>query len=393
MTEPKLRAAKIPTAVVFLGLTSLFTDIGGEMIFPLLPMFLASLGAAPAFLGLVEGVAEATAAFLKLGSGYVADRVPNKKPLVLFGYSLATLVRPLVAIATAPWHVLVVRVMDRVGKGIRATPRDALIANAAGEGDAGRAFGFHEAMDHTGAVLGPLLATVLLAVGLTVRHVFWVALIPGILAVLCVIALKEPPAPPKPRTSADARLKLPGPLRSYLLILAVFSLGNSSDAFLLLRAKEVGVGVAFIPAIWAAFHVVKVISAWFFGKWSDRLPRTWVIIAGWAVYGLSYLAFGLADQQWQIWGLFGVYGTYYGMTAPAEKALMKDLAPVAIRGRAYGYYNFILGAAAIPAGLLTGFLWQAYSPFVALAAGAGLAGVSSAGLLVWAVTAKPATPG
>ena len=149
--------------------------------------------------------------------------------------------------------------------------------------------------------------------------------------------------------------------------------------------------VAFIPAIWAAFHVVKVLSAWFFGKWSDKLPRTWVIIAGWAVYGLSYLAFGLANQTWQIWALFGVYGTYYGMTAPAEKALMKDLAPTAIRGRAYGYYNFILGAAAIPAGLLTGFLWQTWSPFVALSVGAGLAVASSLALWVWALKhgAKP----
>lgn len=395
MTEPALRRGKIPTAVVFLGFTSLFTDIGGEMIFPLLPVFLASVGAAPAFLGLVEGVAEATAAFLKLGSGYLADRLPGKKPLVLFGYGLATLVRPLVAIATAPWHVLVVRVTDRVGKGIRATPRDALIANAAGEGDSGRAFGFHEAMDHTGAVIGPLLATLLLGVGLTMRHVFWVAFIPGILAVLCVVALKEPPAPPAKsatQAAADAKVKLPAALRSYLVILGVFSLGNSSDAFLLLRAKEVGVPVVLIPAIWAAFHVVKVISAWFFGKWSDKVPRVAVIIAGWAVYAGSYLAFGLANQAWEIWALFGVYGTYYGMTAPAEKALMKDLAPAAIRGRAYGYYNFILGAAAIPAGLLTGYLWQTLSPLVALAVGAGLAGVSSAALLVWATARRNLPP-
>lgn len=382
MTEPKPRPAKIPAAVIFLGFTSLFTDIGGEMIFPLLPLFLAGLGAAPAFLGLVEGVAEATAAFLKLGSGYVADRVPKKKPLVLFGYGLATLVRPLVAIATAPWHVLVVRVTDRVGKGIRATPRDALIANAAGEGGAGRAFGFHEAMDHAGAVIGPLLATLLLWLGFTMRHVFWVAFIPGILAVICVALLKETPAPPPPK-QAITEGALPASLKSYLAILAVFSIGNSSDAFLLLRAKEVGVDSALIPAIWAAFHVVKVASAWFFGSWSDRLPRVWVIIAGWAVYGLAYLAFGLANQPWQIWALFGVYGTYYGLTAPAEKALMKDLAPAALRGRAYGYYNFILGAAAIPAGLLTGFLWQTFNAFTALAVGAALAVCSSLALFLW----------
>jgi MFS family permease len=377
---------------VALGLTSFFTDVGTEMIFPLLPVFLASLGAAPVFLGLVEGAADATSSLLKLVFGYVADRARRKRPLVFTGYFVATVARPLVALATAPWHVLVVRVTDRIGKGIRSAPRDALIATAAREGESGRAFGFHRAMDHAGAVVGPLVATTLLAAGCSMRTVFWAAFAPGAIAVALVLTVREPDGAesPAPATGGRKRSPLPASLRSYFAILALFSLGNSSDAFLLLRARDLGVPVASLPLLWSALHVSKLVSSYAGGGWSDRVERTKIILLGWAIYALTYVGMGVATHAWQAWALFVVYGTYYGLTEPAEKALVKDIAPADARGRAYGLYNFVVGATAVPAGALTGWLWQAWSPLVALGAGAALAASSALALALWRGAAQPA---
>jgi len=382
-SQPSRPRPRLPAAIIALGFTSLFTDIGTEMIFPLLPAFVASLGAAPAFLGLVEGLADATSSLLKLASGYVAEG-RSKKRLVLFGYGLASLARPLVALATAPWHVLAVRLTDRVGKGIRTAPRDALIADAVPEDQVGRAFGFHSAMDHAGAVLGPLIATGLLALGWQVRSVFWFALVPGALAMLALLTVREPkPLALAENTARDEKAPaLPKPLRRYFAILALFSLGNSSDAFLLLRAKELGVSVVSLPLLWAVFNGTKVLSARYGGAWSDSIQRTKLIVSGWAVYAVTYLAFGVARQAWQMWALFCVYGLYYGLTEPAEKALVRDLAPAQARGRAYGFYNFIVGVSAIPAGLLTGWLWQTWGPQVALVSGAVIALAASSALLI-----------
>ncbi len=377
---------RLPSAVIALGLTSFFTDVGSEMIFPLLPVFITSLGASPAFLGLVEGLADATSSLLKLASGYVADHTRHRKPLVLFGYGIAAVVRPLVALATAPWHVLAVRVTDRVGKGIRSAPRDVIIAGSVGKDESGRAFGFHRAMDHAGAVVGPLVATALLGIGLSLRNVFWIAVVPGALSVLTVLTVREPRTESpvgQPGPAAPGSRRLPGALRSYLAILLLFSLGNSSDAFLLLRAKELGVGITSLPVLWTVFHISKMLSSYLGGDWSDRIARPRLIVSGWVVYAATYLAFGLATQSWQVWALFLVYGAYYGLTEPAEKALVKDLSPESLRGRAYGFYNFIIGISAIPAGLLTGWLWLRWSPLVALATGAAIAGASSLALIVW----------
>lgn len=387
---------RLPAAVIALGLTSFFADIGSEMIFPLLTVFIASLGAAPAFLGLVEGLADATSSLLKLASGYVADRAPAKKPLVLFGYGAAAIVRPLVALATAPWHVLAVRVTDRIGKGIRSAPRDLLIANSVTKEESGRAFGFHRAMDHAGAVVGPLVATALLGLGWEMRSVFWVALIPGLLSVLAVVTVREPPSPPTGRLGPSgvkgAPRRLPGSLRSYLVILALFSIGNSSDAFLLLRARDLGVPVASLPLLWTVFHIAKLFSSYVGGDWSDRVARPKLIVSGWIVYAATYLAFGVATESWHAWALFVVYGCYYGLTEPAEKALVRELAPATVRGRAYGFYNFIIGVSAVPAGVLTGWLWQTWSPLVALASGAGFAAAASVALIVWASSTNHDVP-
>jgi MFS family permease len=371
--------------VVALGLTSFFTDVGAEMIYPMLPLFVASLGASPVFLGLVEGIADATASLLKLASGIVSDKLEKKKPLVLFGYGIAALARPLVGLATAPWQILAIRVTDRLGKGLRAPPRDVLITAVVPRQSIGHAFGFHQAMDHAGAVLGPLVASVLLALGMELRNVFLAAIVPGLFSVLCVLLVREPSLPKseRPQVAPDQRTRLTPSLMSYLAIVAFFCLGNSSDMFLLLRAREVGVSVASVSLLWAVFNMMKLISSYLGGGWSDRFGRPRVIVGGWLVYAATYLGFGVADAQWQVWALFVVYGIFYGLTEPVEKALVRDLTPPHVRGRAYGVYNFIVGVAAVPASLLTGWLWQQWSPFVALATGAALALLSSLALMVW----------
>ena len=388
--ESPRRSLALPATVVLLGFTSLFTDIGTEMVFPLLPVFLVgTLGASPTYLGLVEGAANTVASLLKLASGVIADRTTRRKPLVVLGYGIASAARPLVALATRPWHVLAVRVTDRVGKGLRSSPRDALIADAAGD-RAGRAFGFHQAMDNAGAVLGPLLATLLLSMNLSLRHVFWVAVVPGTIATGLAALIRES-KPPVAQSTSHAAPATPGlfsgRLVSYLAILAVFSLGNSSDAFLLLRARSLGLSTGAIPILWSVHNLSRVVWAHWGGNLADRMPRARLVAAGWLVYAFVYVALGAVGAAgvgtWTVWALFVVYGVFYGLTEPVEKALIRDLVPASARGRAYGAYNFVVGITALPAGLLTGALWRAWGPAVALDVGAALAGVSCVALLGW----------
>ncbi|MFO0725450.1 MAG: MFS transporter [Myxococcota bacterium] len=362
--------------ILALGFTSLFTDVGTEMIFPLLPAFLATLGAGPAFLGLLEGAADATAALLKLQSGRLADQQRRRKPFVVFGYGLASAIRPLVGLATLPWQVFAIRVTDRIGKGLRSSPRDLMIAEAAPEGQAGRAFGIHNAMDHAGALLGPVIATALLAAGVPLRTVFLGAFVPGLLAVFAVSFAKEtaPQAPQAPPVGAKpAKIPLPPVLKRYLGVLAFFSLGNSSDILLILRAQDLGVKLSAVPLLWALLSLSKMLSAAYGGGLSDRVPRRRLIILGWLVFALTYLGFVLATEAWQAWALFAVYGAYHGLTEPVEKALVKDLAPEEARGRAYGLYNFWSGIMALVAGVLCGALWQSLGAGVALGFGAATA--------------------
>ena len=378
-----LSRARLPSTVVLLGLTSLFNDVGTEMIFPLIPVFLVeALGAGPTYVGLIEGTADMVASFLKLAAGVLADATRRRKPLVLFGYAVASIARPVVSLATRPWHVLAVRIADRVGKGVRSSPRDALIADAAGDSP-GRAFGFHQAMDNVGAVVGPLLATALLAAGASMRTVFAVAVIPGIAATALATAVRETPASAPEPAPAPARPLAPPFLPSYLLILALFSLGNSSDAFLLLRARSLGVARELIPVLWATLNLSKVVWAYLGGNLADRLSRTKVIAAGWIVFAAVYGGLAASTRAWHVWALFVVYGIFYGLTEPVEKALVKDLAPASTRGRAYGAYNFVIGASALPAGLLTGAIWRQAGAPAALATGATMALAACAALLVW----------
>jgi MFS family permease len=368
-------------------MVSLLTDASSEMIYPLLPAFLTgTLRAGPAFLGVVEGLAETVAAVLKIVSGRVSDRLPRRKPLVVAGYSLSSLVRPLVALATLPGHVLAVRVLDRVGKGVRSAPRDALLAEVVSPGERGRAFGFQRAMDHAGAMVGPLLASAALLVTSDLRVVFALAAIPAALAVATLVrGVREDPRPVGPRAVASPGASgspLEPALVRYLGVLAVFTLGNSSDAFLLLRAQEAGVALAALPALWALHHLVKAGASTWGGALSDRVGRRRVILLGWGVYAIAYAGFAVAGSSLQIAGLFAFYGLFHALTEGAERALVADLAGEAARGRAFGLFHAVTGATLLPASLLTGVLWQRLGAPVALGAGAGLAALAALGLLV-----------
>ncbi|WP_242354889.1 MULTISPECIES: MFS transporter [Anaeromyxobacter] len=373
--------------VIALAVVSFLTDVSSEMIYPLLPLFLSSvLHASASAVGLIEGTAETTAALLKLASGWWSDRVRRRKPLVLLGYVISSFARPLVAVAQAASQVLVIRVVDRVGKGVRTSPRDALIADSVAPSIRGRAFGLHRAGDHAGAVVGPLIAFAILTwwTGAPLRRVFWLAAIPGVLSVLVLAsAVSEVPREVDGRREAPAAS---GPLGRgfwrYLVVLLVFTLGNATDAFLLLRASQLGVNQALTPILWALLHVVKSLSSTPGGALSDRVGRKPLIVVGWAVYALVYFLFGHASAAWHAWALFSLYGVYFGLTEGAEKALVADLVPPDRRGAAFGWYNLAIGLGALPASVIFGLIWDRLGSPAAFAYGATLAFVAAVALLV-----------
>jgi MFS family permease len=409
MTEPVPRAPTsidVPPArglgvlglgrnVLALAVVSFLTDVSSEMIYPLLPLFLtATLGASAQFLGAVEGAAESTAALLKLASGWWSDRVRRRKPLVLLGYGIASTMRPLVALAQSAGQVLAIRVADRVGKGIRNSPRDALIADSVDPAVRGRAFGFHRAADHAGGVVGPLIAFAILRwTDLPLRTVFWLAAIPGALAVLAVVfGVREMrPASRSPRAS-DAPESSDGPggpsLRSgmgrrfwsVLAVIFVFTLGNSTDAFLLLRAADLGVPTTLAPVLWAALHVVKSASSTPGGALSDRLGRAPTLMAGWLLYAAVYFGFAAASESWHAWALFLAYGIFFGLTEGTERAFVADVVPAERRGAAYGWYYLAVGIGTFPASLLFGAMWTRVSAPAAFIMGASLALVAAVGI-------------
>jgi MFS family permease len=346
-----------------LGWVSLFNDISSEMIYPLLPLFLTQvLGAGIIFVGLIEGIAESVSSFLKLFSGWFSDRFQKRKGIIFFGYSLASITRPFIGLTTSAYHVLFLRFLDRVGKGARTSPRDALLSQSCNEGERGKAFGFQRSMDHAGAMIGPLIAS-LLMVTLTknLRIIFYFATIP---AALCLFILyrgvsevrrNQLPVftPLRPQwKSWDRRFKY------FLLIITLFTLGNSSDAFLLLRAKDLGIEMLSIPVLWFLFHLSKTIFSVPGGTLSDRIGRKKVMILAWGVYGLAYLGFAFAFHAIHIWILFVVYGFFYGLAEGTERAWVADLVEESKRGTAYGAYHFFIGMATLPASLLMGFIWK-----------------------------------
>ncbi|MCY7377743.1 MAG: MFS transporter [Gemmatimonadaceae bacterium] len=370
-----------------LSAVSFLTDVSSEMIYPLLPVFLTSvLGANASFIGAIEGAAETTAALLKLASGWWSDRVRKRKPLVVLGYGIATFMRPLVAIAQSASQVLFIRVADRVGKGIRNSPRDALIAESVDPSIRGRAFGFHRAADHAGGVLGPLIAFVILTYHLApIRTVFWLAAIPGVLSFMVLVAFVrdiERPAAAPVMGGPDLTVPLGARFWRVLGVIFLFTLGNSTDAFLLLRANQLGVPVALAPILWAALHVVKSLASTPGGALSDRIGRRPTLVMGWMLYALVYVGFAQATAAWHAWALFGVYGLYFGLTEGSERALVADLVSVERRGTAYGWFNLSIGLGALPASLMFGWVWDNAGAPTAFVMGASLAMAAAVGMLV-----------
>jgi MFS family permease len=374
--EPTLR---LPRTVLALGLVSFLTDFSSEMIYPLLPLFLATvLSAGPRALGLIEGVAESTASLLKVFSGWWSDRARRRKPLVLAGYSLAGAARPLIGLAQIWPTVLFLRFVDRVGKGLRTSPRDALIADLTSPELRGRAYGVQRALDHAGAVLGPLAAAFLMTrAGLSLRDVFLLAAVPAALVVVVLLSsVREPPETRARPRAADVPAREPSWGRPfYVLLLAVFlfTLGNSSDAFLLLRLSHAGLSPPEVALLWSLFHVVKAGATYAGGRLSDRLGRRPMVIAGWSVYALIYIGFAALQEKPALVAIFLAYGIYFGLTEPVERAWIADLAPASRRATAFGYYHATVGAAALPASLLFGFLWEAFGSETAFGVGAALA--------------------
>lgn len=396
---PRRTLFRLPRNVWATAATSFLTDISSEMIFNLVPLFLANvLGASTAVIGLIDGIAETTSSLLKLGSGWLSDRLRSRKWLAVSGYGLSAIAKPFLYFTTTWGGVLAVRFADRTGKGIRTSPRDALIADSVDADRRGIAFGLHRAGDTAGAVVGLLIALVVVlatqAETLTLtRETFQtlvlLSVIPGVLGVV-VLALVAREIAVAPR-AAGVRLTfgaLDSRFKRFLLVMAVFTLGNSSDAFLILRAQERGLNVAGVLAMLMTFNIIYAVFAGPLGALSDRVGRRRLMIGGWLVYGLIYLGFALAATGWQVWLLFGLYGLYYAAVEGTAKAYVADLVPSAQRGTAYGFFNATIGLMALPASLLAGVLWQGvgawagFGPAAPFVVGAGLA-LLAVGLLVW----------
>ena len=407
------RYRRLPRNVFAISLVSLLNDVSSEIIYPLLPFFLSNtLGVSARVLGSIEGAAESVSSLLKLVAGHFSDRFGKRKIFVVSGYVLSSFARPLLAFATS-WHqVLAIRLSDRVGKGVRTAPRDAMIADTVTIKERGLAFGFHRAMDHTGAVVGPLIGYLLVLLFAADRNaltagdftrIFLLASIPALAAVLVVsFFVRESD---KPKLAADsasgAALKTIAPpihlslrgfdgnFKCFLVIIALFTLSNSSDFFLLLRARDAGVSVSRIPLLWAALHGSKVLSSIFGGDLSDRLGRKRLIVSGWILYAAVYAGFAFVSNPVSAWILFLIYGIYFGLAEGAEKALVADLVRPEQRGTAFGLYNLAFGITVLPASLLMGVLWDWRGPATAFLV-SGFLGATAAVLLLLLV--KTRTP-
>ncbi len=394
------RYRRLPRNVFALGFVSLLNDTSSEIIYPLLPLFLSlTLGVSPAIIGIIEGAAESTASLLKLFAGYFSDKLGKRKALVVVGYTLTSFTRPLLAFAGNWYQVLAVRLSDRVGKGIRGAPRDAMIADSVNPKTRGLAFGLNRGMDHAGAVIGPLLGYFLLwlvagnlqnPTANDYRHVFIFASIPAMLAVFVVIFLVREPEHKQAAETKEIKFTLRGfdsNFKRFLVVIALFTLSNSSDAFLLLRAQDAGISVTTIPLLWAVLHLVKVLSSFIGGDLSDRLGRKSLIVSGWVIYAFVYAGFAFASSPLAVWVLFLVYGIYFGLVEGTEKAVVADLVSPEQRGTAYGLYSLAFGIMVLPASLLLGFLWKIFGHETAFLTGAAL-GLLAALLLTFMVKTK-----
>lgn len=385
----------LPPTVFALSLVSFLNDTSSEIIYPLLPAFLfLTLGATPFAIGLIEGLAESVASILKLFSGYLSDRFGRRKLPVFLGYSLAAVVRPMLAFVTSWPQVLVVRMSDRIGKGIRGAPRDALLAADVPEDKRGLAFGFNRAADHLGAVVGPIVAFLLLTylavdpenpTAMEYQRVFLFASVPvaiGLFVIVFFVHEERKPIENVDTNPIKFSLREFDPnFKRFLLIVALFTLSNSTDAFLLLRAEQAGISPAMLPLLWMVLHFSKVFSSLIGGELSDKFGRKTLIVSGWVVYAAVYGGFAFVDSAWQAWVLFIIYGAYFGLTEGVEKAMVADLVKDEKRGTGYGFYNLAYGITVFPASLLFGFLWYRFGPETAFLISASISIVAAGFLL------------
>ncbi len=400
---PQPRAEHEPSAarnIYVFGITSFLNDTATEMAYWVLPAFLASLGAGPAQLGLIEGIAESVASFAKLFSGYLTDHIDRRKPVVVAGYFVANAVKPLLAIVTAWPQILLIRFTDRLAKGVRGAPRDVMVAESVPRNRLGSAYGLIQSMDSAGAIAGPLAALVLLS-RFGIRSVFWAAAIPGALCVLvALLGVRETRRPRSKETgtveksdtnrtsvssaanekSEGRSIKLPASFYFVLVAVTLFSLGNSSDMFLVLRAQNVGIRVALAPLLGLVFNITYTLGSWPAGWFSDHVSRRLVASAGYVIFAAVYCVFGRAPSTLAIWMAMAVYGIYYALTQPVLKALVVETVGEQMRGRALGIYFFVTSVATLAASLITGELWKHYGASIPFYFSAGLA-VTSAVLL------------
>ncbi len=387
-SEPQPSAAR---NIYSFGITSFFNDMATEMAYWVLPAFLISLGAGPAQLGVIEGIAESVASFAKLFSGYLTDRLERRKPLVVGGYFVANAVKPLLAITTAWWHILLIRFSDRLAKGVRGAPRDVMVAESVGKERLGAAYGLIQSLDSAGAIAGPLMALVLLA-RFGIRSVFWAAAVPGAIAVLVALfGIREAKPHSKSSESKTATTagtvksgsgtSLPGAFYVVLIAVTLFSLGNSSDMFLVMRAQSVGIPVSLAPLLGLVFNVTYTLGSWPAGWFSDHFSRRWIAAAGYLIFSGVYFVFGRAPSTLAIWITMAIYGLYYALTQPVLKALVVETVASDVRGRALGIYFFATSVSTLAASLITGQMWKMYGASLPFYLSSVLA-LISAGLLL-----------
>ena len=359
----------LPRTVWLIGLISFLNDAASEMVYPLMPLYLATvLMAGPKALGIIEGIAEATSSIFKLISGVIVDRTKRAKPWIILGYVLAGFSRPLIAIANSWLWVVAIRFTDRMGKGLRTSPRDALLAETVPENQRGITFGLHRSMDNAGAVIGPLIAAFLLAQGMPIQEIFVWAIVPAVIAIVLALYIQEPSqtsALPSYRFSWSLQ-GMPTEFKRYLLVAGIFALGNSSDMFLLLRAKELGVPQEQIPLLWAAISLITTIFGTPLSALSDTMGRKRFILIAWLSFALFYIGMGLPSASiYQVFGLFIVYGLFKAAIEGVEKALVADLAPKGLAGTAFGWFNLINGLMLLPASIIFGWIYESVSPMYA----------------------------
>jgi MFS family permease len=392
--EPEKTFLGLSRNVFCSGLVSLFMDVSSEMIYPLVPLFLANvLGVNKSMIGLIEGIAESTASLLKVFSGWFSDRVGKRKGLMLAGYSISTLSRPLMATAAFWQQVLGARFTDRVGKGVRTAPRDAIIAESTPLSHMGRAFSFHRAMDTVGAVIGPAITIGLLGVfNNNYRMIFWLSMVPAVIAVtviiLCIHDQKRSPTPRAKRPRLSLR-QFPWQMKFFMVIAALFALGNSSDAFLILRAGQVGIPTMTIPAVYLVFNLVYSLSAIPAGIAADRFGMKRIILLGFFLFAGLYYGFAIAASSAAIWWLFALYGVFMGFTEGIQKAYLATIIPADFKATAFGVYATVVGLAMFPASLIGGWLWDHISPAATFYFGALTAILSALLFLIFIGLSKP----